>query len=244
MRTKLPSLGRIITLCWNRVCCKRHSSALSAVMSSRRKTILSTAFFAVTWIVAVLFGLRAVANYENTPGEVGVTPALWPAASRIPKATDRATLVMFAHPRCPCTGASMAELAQIMAQVQGKVSAYVVFLKPANSGPDWDDTDLRHSAAHIPGVTVVTDVNGTEARRFGAETSGHTLVFGIDGRRLFDGGITASRGHAGDNLGQSAIVALLNNHAAGRVQTHVFGCSLIESRQMANKTQCSKQKTN
>jgi hypothetical protein len=112
-----------------------------------------------------------------------------------------------------------------MARVQGKVAAYVIFLKPDHTS-EWDDTDLQRSAAAIPGVTVVSDIDGVEARRFGAETSGHTLLFDRDGRLLFSGGITQSRGHAGENAGERAIVALVHNRAAERVATFVFGCSL------------------
>jgi hypothetical protein len=132
----------------------------------------------------------------------------------------------------------MNELAQIMARVQGKVRAYVLFLKPEGSGANWDDTDLRRSAGQIPGVTVLSDVDGTEARRFGVETSGHTLLFDSAGRLLFSGGITQSRGHAGGNAGESAIVSLVNNHTADRAKTFVFGCSLIEHARKGTQSQC------
>jgi hypothetical protein len=148
--------------------------------------------------------MRVLFHYENTPGRVG----------------------MLAHPHCPCTAASVGELAQIMARLQGKVAAYVLFVKPKEAGRAWDDTSLLRSAEAIPGVKVVFDPDGVEARLFGAETSGHTLLFGANGRLLFSGGITASRGHAGDNVGESAIVALVNNQTPERTQTLVFGCSL------------------
>jgi hypothetical protein len=73
---------------------------------------------------------------------------------------------------------------------------------------------------------VLSDVDGVAASRLGAETSGHTFLFAADGRLLFSGGITESRGHAGDNAGESAIVSLLNNNHAQRNQTFVFGCAL------------------
>ena len=113
-----------------------------------------------------------------------------------------------------------------MAHAIGKVNAYVLFMKPAGAGADWDDTDLRRSAAAIPGVTVLTDENGMEAARFGAETSGHTLLFAPDGTLLFTGGITASRGHAGENAGENALVAALNREAVTLSRTPVFGCPL------------------
>ncbi len=136
-------------------------------MQLRTKTIFLTAMFAIGWIVAVACGLKAVLDYESSPGRIGTVPQSWPG-SRIHRATDRITLVMLAHPRCPCTRASVGELAQIMARTQGKVRAYVLFLKPSRSGVDWEDTDLWRKAAAIPGVTVLADADGAEARRFGA----------------------------------------------------------------------------
>ena len=119
----------------------------------------------------------------------------------------------------------MEELAQIMARVQGKVRAYVLFYTPRGSSTDWENTGTRRSASHIPGVTVLSDVDGVEAERFGAETSGHAFLFDPSGRLLFNGGITASRGHSGDNAGESAIASLISNHASPQTHTFVFGCS-------------------
>jgi hypothetical protein len=133
----------------------------------------------------------------------------------------------------------MGELSQIMAAAQGKVRAYVLFFTPRDAPSDWESTDLRRSAAAIPGVTVLSDVDGKEAQSFGAETSGHTLLFGADGRLLFSGGITASRGHAGGNDGESAILSLISHHGAARASTFVFGCSLADGKTMNGCAKCS-----
>jgi hypothetical protein len=134
----------------------------------------------------------------------------------------------------------MEELAKIMAHIHGKVSAYVVFLKPKGLPSTWEDTELRRSAAKIPGVTVLSDDDGTEARRFGAETSGHAFLYGRDGRLLFSGGITQSRGHSGDNAGESAIISLVNNHRADHTNAFVFGCPLADRNQSQEKSFCRK----
>ena len=220
--SRLLPQPRYFPLSWNEPCLrKRRGSPLRQTT----KRILTTSLLAIGWIAGVAFGLRILFQYENTPGRIGALPRAWPE-SRIVPATDRPTLVMLAHPRCPCTAASVGELAQIMARLQGKVAAYVLFVTPKDAGRDWDDTSLRHSAEAIPGVTVVFDIDGAEARRFGAETSGHTLLFAKDGKLLFSGGITASRGHAGDNAGESAIISLLSNQTPPRTRTLVFGCAL------------------
>lgn len=210
-----------------------------AIVSYSRKKIFITTVLGVTWLAALAFGGRTLFKYETTPGAVGPVSSSWPAGSIVSRQPDKPILLMFAHPHCPCTRASVSELAQIMAHAIGKVNACVLFVKPANAGPDWDDTDLRASAAAIPGVTVVTDENGNEAARFGAETSGHTLVFDNHGALLFTGGITASRGHSGNNAGESAVLAAITQQPLERGRTPVFGCSLTKRPTMPGGKLCS-----
>jgi len=212
-------------------------STVLPMMKAKPKIIL-TALLGVLWAGIAVTGGHALLKYENSPGTVGKVASSWPPDSPVQLANDCPTLVMAAHPQCPCTRASVAELAQLMARVRGKVHAYVLFYSPRESGDDWENTDLRRTAAQIPGVTVLSDIDGAEAQRLGAETSGHTFLFDPTGRLLFNGGITASRGHSGDNAGESAILALINTHTSKRSQTFVFGCSLKNPAREAVK--CSK----
>ena len=183
---------------------------------------------AIVWAVAIAAGLWILWGYENTPGVAAEPPRQWPAESGIQRASGQATLVMLAHPHCPCTRAGIGELAAIMAHSQGRLTAYVLFLKPAGFADDWERTDLWKSAASIPGVKAIVDKDGTEASRFRAVTSGQTILYDADGRLLFNGGITGSRGHAGDNPGESAIVSLVNAGVSERTETFVFGCPLFD----------------
>lgn len=173
-------------------------------------------------------GLALLWNYENAPGSAGAPPSEWPLDSGIHLATDRATLIMLTHPHCPCSRASMGELARLMAQAQGRVTAYALFVKREGTSDDWEKTDLWQSAASIPGVNIVVD-DGVEAERFHAETSGQTVLYDAEGHLLFSGGITGSRGHSGDNAGRSAIVSLLNSGEAEQAETSVFGCPLFSA---------------
>ncbi|HEV3410065.1 MAG TPA: hypothetical protein VG095_07215 [Chthoniobacterales bacterium] len=192
----------------------------------------------------VWLGFRALARYENTPGASGRVPDFWPAESLLARAVDQPTLVLFVHPHCPCSRATIGELAQLMADAQGKVRAQVVFLQPQHAGDDWAQTELWHSAAEIPGVTVSADLDGVEASRFGAETSGHAFLFHPAGWWLFDGGITASRGHAGPSEGRSAIQSLLERTTSMPARTRVFGCSLRDPQQASNEHECSSEPKN
>ncbi|MFL6526924.1 MAG: hypothetical protein ACJ8IQ_02370 [Chthoniobacterales bacterium] len=205
-------------------------------MPKRTKVVGLTVLAGVVWAGSITAGISLMLNYERTAGSAGTVRSDWPADSALQLAPDRATLLVFAHPRCPCTRATMSELAEVVTHTHGKLRASVVFFAPPDAGRDWYDTELQREAAAIPGVSVISDREGTEARRFGVETSGHALLFAADGRLLFQGGITASRGHEGANAGENAIVAIVNGRAAPQNKTLVFGCSLGDRKQLANAT--------
>ncbi len=179
------------------------------------------------WALAVFAGMAILWEYSITPGAAAAAPRLWPEGSRMGRDPAIPTLVMLAHPRCPCTRASIEELARVMARCPGRVRAYVLMLRPAGLPEDWATTDLWRSAAIIPGVTVLRDDDGAEARLFHAATSGQTLLYDAAGRLRFSGGITDARGHAGDNAGADAVVSFLTRGTAARPETSVFGCSLV-----------------
>jgi hypothetical protein len=133
---------------------------------------------------------------------------------------------MLAHPRCPCTRASIAELRVLMSRVGERARAHVLFIRPLTADAAWEKTGLFEAAASIPGVTVHTDAGGAEMARFKAATSGQTIVYDENGQLIFRGGITGSRGHEGDNAGRARIVALLTQGQADRHDSAVFGCAL------------------
>ena len=198
-------------------------------MNFRKNRLILIAIVAL-WLFMISTGIGFLWNYESTPGVAAAAPDRWPADSRIKLAADRATLIMLAHPHCPCTRASIGELARLMTQAQGRVTAYVLFVKPPNFSTEWEKTDLWASAAAIPGVQVLGDDEGIEAGRFNAATSGQTMLYDPAGKLLFSGGITSARGHAGDNAGRSAVVSLLTTDEtdeAEQKETPVFGCPLF-----------------
>lgn len=183
----------------------------------------------VLWLVALATAVTILLTYDHTPGAVTHrAPASWPLDTSLARVAGRPTLVMLVHPKCPCSRASVAELAVLLARAPGALTTHVIVHTPENAADDWHRTDLWTAASAIPGVAVGIDRHGVEARRFGVATSGHTLLYDSEGRLQFTGGITASRGHQGDNAGRSTILALLHQHPVERHQTSVFGCSLLD----------------
>src|SRR6266851_2507095 len=143
----------------------------------------------VLWLVGVGVGLRTILNYENSPAVPGSAPSQWPAQTRIERVPGLPSIVVMAHPHCPCTKATIGELALLMAHIQNRAAAAVVFVKPAGFQEQWAETDLWQSAKEIPGVIVLSDPNGLEASRFGAQASGQTMLYDANGKLQFNGGI-------------------------------------------------------
>ena len=90
-------------------------------------------FFVVAvavWLCLVFAGTAALMRYKNAPGAQLDAPARWPAESRLVRIPGEATLVMAAHPQCPCTRASLTELERLLSRVRGRMHAVVLFVKP------------------------------------------------------------------------------------------------------------------
>jgi len=177
------------------------------------------------WMSAVLGGFFWLSSYKATVGARLAAPVGWPASTTVGREPGRPTLVMFAHPHCPCTRASVSELARLAAG-HPELSTRVLFLKPEDVPDGWERTGLWRTVAGIPGAVPLRDDRGREAARFGAVTSGFTILYDADGKLLFSGGITASRGHEGDSFGRRRIASLLRTGSADRRDAPVFGCAL------------------
>jgi len=167
------------------------------------------------WIAVVIGALAGLWVYKLRPGTRGELRPSWPAGSSLPASADRPTLIMFAHPRCVCTRASLAELRAVQSRFAGRIATYVVFMHPAGSAADWSHTDTWDTASSLAGVRVLTDTDGHEAERFGATTSGHVVLYDRSGRLLYSGGITPGRGHEGDSPQLDQLMRLIERETAG-----------------------------
>ncbi|MBI1916912.1 MAG: RedB protein [Planctomycetes bacterium] len=186
----------------------------------------------VLWVGLLGVGFWCLAVYSNTPGETAESLSRWPQESMLPGPSTRPLLLLFAHPRCPCTRATLEQLQIVFERSAVRPSVRVLFSRPLQEDEVWQETELWRSAARLPDVQVLWDDGGREAARFGARTSGHVLLFAPDGDLLFSGGITPSRGHPGESPGRDALVTLLGGGdewgpLTPPVRTDVFGCPLV-----------------
>lgn len=181
------------------------------------------------WLAAICAAFVWLMRYDAVPGSVGEVAHSWPSDTRLIRDETRLFLLVFAHPRCPCTRATLSELERILATAEADVATCVCFYRPKDSAPDWHDSDIWDQAERLPNVRIRLDLDGQEARRFGALTSGHVLLFARDGTVLFDGGVTPARGHGGPSQGGDALHALLCGEKAPVRRASVYGCQITDA---------------
>ena len=189
----------------------------------RRSLVLAT----IAWIALSIAGLSAVWDHAGTPGVAAEVPDRWPASgTELP--FERPQLLVFAHPRCPCTRATLRELARLTTSASGRLDVRVHFFVPRDATAEWRETDLWELARRIPNVLASPDPGGRLAAQFGVATSGQVLLFDRDGQLVFAGGLTPMRGHEGDSTGSAAIRAFLDAGRPHRADSPVYGCALSD----------------
>jgi hypothetical protein len=151
------------------------------------------------WIGLIVSGFWLLAREHFTPVASSRQAGIFPSGSETQLASGKPTLLLFAHPQCPCTRATFHELDGLLEDTGNRVSIVVIFTIPNGVSPGWEQGELWKSAASTPGYHVVLD----------------------------SGGITGSRGHEGDNIGLTAVESFILHGHASVSRTPVFGCSLL-----------------
>ncbi len=180
-------------------------------------------------MAAVAVGLTTLWRYQRAPGVAAAAPTTWPTGSRFARPSlTRPTVLMFIHPGCPCSRASLTELAKVVANTAPAPAVSIVFMGSDDALAEWVEGASWKQAERIPGAQLLVDMDGSEAARFGAVTSGQTLAYGADGRLLFAGGVTIARGEVGPSRGAALLKAALDLSAGAlATRANVFGCPLV-----------------
>jgi hypothetical protein len=178
--------------------------------------------------ICTLTGIAALFTFDQTAGAVSGVPDRWPSSSGVRRNAGSDTLLVFVHPQCACTVATVHEIATLDAYRNprsGRLATVVLFDHPRDTA--WEPGNLWNEVEHeIPGVHKIRDDDGREARRFGARTSGYTELYNAQGELLFKGGVTGSRGHEGDNLGLDQLRTSIDTGRRAAHTSLVFGCAL------------------
>ena len=151
-----------------RECYKVESKGLSGLMQQivARRNWVRLGLVGV-WGVVAIAGLIAVYAHAFKNEDIGRAEVIWPSDSSLEQSPDRCTLVMFAHPRCPCTLASLDSLARVMGVADCK--AVVVFWQPDSDSQPVESSSWRNS----PSIKLAEKMQGLytaeKGRRAGPE---------------------------------------------------------------------------
>lgn len=183
----------------------------------------------LVWSAAVGVGLYFFLSYAAAPGLSAAAPVDWPTSTAIHRAADRPTLVVFLHPLCPCSRATVTELKELAASAKAPFAMRVVVVRPPGVEPGWEGTSMADAVGEVRGADVLIDDGGSEVHRFDAHTSGQVMLYDPDGRLKFNGGITRGRGELGESAGRLRLRALIEGRTTDAAQSRVFGCSLMDT---------------
>ncbi len=175
------------------------------------------------WLGLVAGGFGALIRYEAAPGPKTSAPAQLSHLSP----NHRPSLILALHPKCPCSRATVGELEKILARAKSPFSITILAFKPKAEPDSWIQSSTLRALSKM-GAEIVTDTDGARAEKLGLATSGQFLLYSVDGQLLFNGGITAGRGHSGDNVAEDALLNLLNGHPAPLASAPVFGCTISD----------------
>ncbi len=192
----------------------------------------------VLWAVAVAVAVGALMTYGNRPGELGEPAPTWSLEALGEPATDRPTLVMFVHPKCPCTRASLEQVAKVQAARPHAFDLQFVIFVPTDEVGDWRNSDLIAFALRLAPEGVQFDSGGVLTKDAGARVSGTVAFYSTDGRLQFWGGVTPARGHQGPAAGLEAIRDLIDGNDAASRRAAVFGCPFFEAGESCAEDAC------
>ena len=192
------------------------------------RTLLRSYVLAVAtgaWLLATAAGMVWFVVYSQTPGDTGTAPLTWPGGDTVSRAGGKPTLVLALHPACTCSQATLDQLERLTVSHPGVFDVVVLFA--GYDGLPAGADVIGPALARHRDFRRVDDPGAAIARRFGALTSGHALLYDEAGRLRFSGGLTRSRGEAGDSVPLAYLRAwAAGARPAGAANFSVFGCAL------------------
>lgn len=177
--------------------------------------------------VAVLFGWYQMLHFSTTPGEQESGPATWPHAEPRPGAGQAPLLLVFIHPGCSCTHATLQELDRLLAENHGPIDVVLEVYRSKAMVNSGYSSVLDVTPWFDRRAILAADVDGRMARLFRARTSGEVLLYSEGGVLLFQGGMTAERAQLGRSVGAVRLHQALLSGLPARDQSPVFGCPIF-----------------
>ena len=138
----------------------RHAT-FSQVKMFTPRSIFCVSF--VLWLSASIAGMTTLWNHEARPGIPAAAPTSWPRDSALSKQPSKAAMLVWIHPHCPCSWATIRELERLLVHVSDDTDCQIILTRPAECGSDFVESDLTRAIRKIRGVSVVVDDDQRES---------------------------------------------------------------------------------
>ncbi|WP_446742142.1 hypothetical protein [Silvibacterium acidisoli] len=191
------------------------------------RNLFITRVFLPVAVLATALCWWSIFRFGATPGGQLNAPGHLPAAAPF-HATGAPVLLVFVHPGCTCTHATLEELddtlngytktLQVVLVVYHSAATERAGLTLEFTPRSWLHRDFR----------VVSDDKGMLSKQFGVQTSGEIVLYGRNGQMLFQGGVTPERAHVGASKGRDALERALFREDRQGGMTQVFGCPIFQ----------------
>lgn len=196
------------------------------------KPIQLLAFVALFAMSAI--GFVQLTDYSSRPGHPGLVPnrlsdvALSDTSLSAGLTTDgKPQLLLFYHPKCPCTTATVRILERLNPRFLEPIPITAIAYC-ADDEPDlWIQSRTTKALSSLDNVRIVIDKGGRLSKSFGATVSGHLLLYNPNGQLTFSGGITPYRGHEGDSPSSLDLLERINSPKDNCMHWPVFGCTTV-----------------
>ena len=195
-------------------------------------------FLVLIWIALVIVISSYFYIYQYTDGHIVVRQDYSDAIKLLnSKAEVEYPLtLLFLHPECPCSDASIYELQQIQ-KLNKEMNYKVVISYPKNTFEKWSNSNRAKRQLNRDSIfELLDDKENVLAKAFGAYTSGFTLIFNTPEDLVFAGGITPSRGHLGRTIAHEIVqeASFLNF-----TKNEVYGCSIDSKENCIEENICN-----
>jgi len=177
------------------------------------------------WLGLIVGGYAWLLRYSFAAGKASASPHTIPSSVASQPPSARPQLFLALHPRCPCSRATLSELAKILSRAPKACDVTVLMYKPAAEPDRWMEGALFDKCRQMS-CRVRPDPDGRLAGSLGSLTSGGVVLYDGKGRLRYQGGITASRAHEGDNAGKQAVIEILRGQRDSQKSMPVFGCPI------------------
>jgi len=180
---------------------------------------------AILWLLAIAGGYSWIMARSFQASELGGNPVLDLKTVHMLD-VEKPTLFVFLHPECPCSEATVEELARISERCEGGLKIVGVFSDYSTLPRPPAQSRMWNKVESILGARSLLDEDAGLRHSFHAATSGECFLLGPDARVIYHGGITSARGHSGPSTGGDAIISFFNTGIISTVTAPVFGCTL------------------